>query len=56
MDSSVNFLDISPFITALSTQPQPESLTWTDGDFNNDGITDFVDLMLFINNISVGAY
>ena len=47
LDGSVNFLDISPFITLLTTASYLE-----EADINQDGAVNFLDIGLFISILS----
>lgn len=45
LDTVVNFLDISPFITVLSTADDNQA----EADINEDGLVNFLDIAPFIN-------
>jgi len=55
-DGTVNFLDISPFILALSDAAVYEASFGVDpnirGDFNEDGAFNFLDISGFILSLS----
>ena len=46
-DGQVNFLDISPFITVLTTNEYLE-----EADINQNGFVNFLDISLFIKLLS----
>ena len=51
-DGTVNFSDINPFVTALTSraafQAQHPACAWITGDINGDGTVDFVDINSFV--------
>ena len=50
MDGAVNFLDISPFISALS-----DPMINLEADCNEDGVDNFLDIAPFINILAGGG-
>ena len=51
MDGIINFLDISPFILALSSPGGAPA----EADCNCDGIVNFLDIAPFINKLAGGS-
>ena len=50
MDGEVNFLDINPFIMALTAGEGP-----AEADCNCDGEINFLDIPVFINKLTGGS-
>ena len=50
MDGAVNFLDIAPFISALS-----DPMINLEADCNEDGVDNFLDIAPFINILAGGG-